>query len=78
MTIFERWIRTGVAVGISDAIFASSLALLVPPYATLLRLWQGVASVPFGNGMIGGGGHIPFVAMPMVLVNRRRLATADQ
>lgn len=54
-TILERWIRTGVAVGISDAIFASSLALLVPPYATLYRLWQGVASVPFGKGMIGAG-----------------------
>jgi hypothetical protein len=48
-------VRTGLAVGVSDAIFASSLALLVPPTATLARLWQGVASVPFGKGMIGGG-----------------------
>ena len=54
-TLFPALIRTGLAVGISDAFFASSLAVLVPPYATILRLWQGVASVPFGKGMIGGG-----------------------
>jgi hypothetical protein len=54
-TLLPALVRTGLAVGVSDAFFASSLALLVPPTATFARLWQGVASVPFGKGMLTGG-----------------------
>lgn len=51
----QALIRTGVLVGISDMFFASALSVLVPPYSTPLRVFQGVASVLFGKGMIGGG-----------------------
>lgn len=47
-------VRTGLLVGVSDAIFATTLTQ-VPPLSTPLRLWQGVASVPFGKEMLDGG-----------------------
>lgn len=43
-------VKTGLLVGVSDAIFATALTF-VPPLSTPLRVWQGVASVPFGRGM---------------------------
>jgi uncharacterized membrane protein YagU involved in acid resistance len=48
-------IRTGLSVGLSDFFFASALSVLVPPYSTPLRVFQGVASVLFGRGMLSRG-----------------------
>jgi hypothetical protein len=49
-----RLIRAGLITGIVDAIFASVLS--IGAYgSTFARLWQGVASVPFGPSVLNGG-----------------------
>ncbi len=48
-------IRTGLLVFVVDALFASSTGYFMSPRATPLRVFQGVASVPFGKEMLTGG-----------------------
>jgi hypothetical protein len=47
-------VRSGIAVGISDFLFASVSNWLMQQ-RTPIRVFQGVASVPFGKGMIDAG-----------------------
>ena len=47
-------LRSGIAVGISDFLFASVSNWLMQS-RTPVRVFQGVASVPFGKGMLEGG-----------------------
>src|SRR6516162_4098057 len=48
------WLRTGATIALVDFCFASVLSVFFY-HATFARLWQGVASVPFGAQAIGGG-----------------------
>jgi len=48
------WLRTGAVIALVDFCFASALSVY-GYHSTFARLWQGVASVPFGPGAIGGG-----------------------
>ena len=47
-------VKTGLAVGVSDGIFAS-LAAFIPPAVTPLRVFRGVASVLIGKQALDGG-----------------------
>jgi uncharacterized membrane protein YagU involved in acid resistance len=47
--------RTALLVGVSDGLFASATGLFIPPYATPLRVFRGVASVPLGSQALNGG-----------------------
>ena len=49
-----RLARAGALTAIVDFTF-SSVLVTVFYHSTFARLWQGVASVPFGPGAIGGG-----------------------
>jgi hypothetical protein len=48
------WLRAGAATAIVDFSFASTLSIVFYK-STFARLWQGVASVPFGTQAINGG-----------------------
>ena len=48
------WLRTGATTALVDFCFASALSVY-GYHSTFARLWQGVASVPFGAGVIGAG-----------------------
>ena len=48
-------IKTGLAVGVSDGIFASLTGMLIPPVVTPLRVFRGVASVLIGKQALDGG-----------------------
>ena len=48
------WLRAGAATALVDFCFASVLSVVFYK-GTFERLWQGVASVPFGARAIGGG-----------------------
>jgi hypothetical protein len=52
--ILATLVRCGIAVGVSDFLFAS-VANWILLHRTPIRVFQGVASVPFGKGMIDGG-----------------------
>jgi hypothetical protein len=53
--------RTGVTVGVVDALWA---VVLTAAYGrSQAALWQGVASVPFGQGMLTGGVTAVFVGL---------------
>jgi hypothetical protein len=47
-------VRSGIAVGVSDFLFAS-VANAILQHRTPIRVFQGVASVPFGKGALNGG-----------------------
>jgi hypothetical protein len=49
----KRLVRAWLLIGVVDALWA--VALTFAYGGAILRLWQGVASVPFGKGMVGGG-----------------------
>ena len=50
----KLWLRTGAVIAAVDFCFASALTVF-GYHGTFARVWQGVASVPFGAGAIGGG-----------------------
>src|SRR5512141_1225415 len=51
----SAWLQTGLAVAISDGLFASATGMFIPPYATPLRVFRGVASVLLGKEALNGG-----------------------
>ena len=63
MTI-KLWLRTGATIALVDFCFASALTVY-GYHATFARLWQGVASVPFGAGAIGGGDQWTLIGIAM-------------
>ncbi|MBI2408932.1 MAG: hypothetical protein HYV19_11570 [Gemmatimonadetes bacterium] len=55
------WARTGLTVGVIDALWA---VVLTAAYGrSQAALWQGVASVPFGQSMLTGGTSAVFVGL---------------
>ena len=48
-----RLVRTGITIGVVDALWA--VVLTVAYGRTITALWQGVASVPFGKAVLEGG-----------------------
>lgn len=48
--MIRAWVRAGVLTGISDFLWAVALQLVYG--RSVARLWQGVASVPFGQRMM--------------------------
>jgi uncharacterized membrane protein YagU involved in acid resistance len=52
--LLRRWLKAGSATAIVDFLFATCLSVFAYK-STFERLWQGVASVPFGAQAIGGG-----------------------
>jgi hypothetical protein len=50
----KLWLRAGAATAIVDFLFATTLSVVFYK-GTFTRLWQGVASVPFGAQALGGG-----------------------
>lgn len=67
MSLVRQWIKTGVAVAISDGLFASATGKWIKPYATPFRVFRGVASVLFGKGALDGGTPMALVGMLMHL-----------
>jgi hypothetical protein len=67
MSLVRQWFKTGVAVAISDGLFASATGIWIPPYATPFRVFRGVASVLFGKGALDGGAPMALVGMLMHL-----------
>ena len=61
---FQRLVRAWLITAVSDAIF-SSVLVTVFYGSTFARLWQGVASVPFGAKALGGG--TPWVLIGLAL-----------
>ena len=57
-------LKCGVAVGVSDFLFASISNGLMQ-HRTPVRVFQGVASVPFGKGALDGG--LPTAALGLGL-----------
>jgi hypothetical protein len=49
----EKLVRAGLLCGVVDGLWA--IALTLAYQGTILRLWQGVAAVPFGPAMREGG-----------------------
>lgn len=60
----DRLVRAWLATAVSDFTFASLLTILVF-HSTFARLWQGVASVPFGAQALEG--HTHWVLIGIVL-----------
>ena len=52
--VLSALVRSGVAVGVSDFVFASVANGLIN-HRTPIRVFQGVASVPLGRGALNGG-----------------------
>ena len=50
----SRFVRAGLATGVTDGLFSSALAAFVYG-STVTRLWQGVASVLLGAAAFDGG-----------------------
>lgn len=50
----QLWLKAGAATAIVDFCFATTLTVVFYK-GTFTRLWQGVASVPFGAQAINGG-----------------------
>ena len=67
MSLIRQWIKTGVAVAVSDGLFASATGMWIKPYATPFRVFRGVASVLFGKGALDGGTPMALVGMLMHL-----------
>ena len=67
MNLLRQWIKTGVAVAVSDGLFASATGMWIKPYATPFRVFRGVASVLFGRGALDGGVPMAIVGMLMHL-----------
>lgn len=67
MSLVRQWIKTGLAVAVSDGLFASATGVWIRPYATPFRVFRGVASVLFGRGVLDGGVSMAFVGMLMHL-----------
>ena len=67
MSLVRQWIKTGVAVAISDGLFASATGMWIKPYATPFRVFRGVASVLFGKGALDGGTPMALVGLGMHL-----------
>ena len=54
MTPAQRWVRAGLACGISDFLWACGQTKFM--YGrSIMRLWQSVASTPFGASMLERG-----------------------
>ena len=53
--VLSAWLQTGLAVAISDGLFASATGMFIAPYATPLRVFRGVASVLLGKEALNGG-----------------------
>ena len=49
----SRLVRAGLLTGVVDGLWAVVLTLAYQ--RSLVRLWQGIAAVPFGDGMFTGG-----------------------
>lgn len=58
-------IRSGLAVGVTDGLFASATGILIAPYATPFRVFRGVASVVFGKDALNGGTPMALVGIGM-------------
>lgn len=54
MSPTARWIRAGLACGVTDFLWACGQTKFMYG-GSITRLWQGVASVPFGPSMLEGG-----------------------
>src|SRR6185503_21342637 len=65
MSLVRQWIKTGVAVAVSDGLFASATGIWIKPYATPFRVFRGVASVLFGRGVLDGG--VPWALVGMLM-----------
>jgi hypothetical protein len=65
MSPVRQWIKTGVAVAVSDGLFASATGIWIKPYATPFRVFRGVASVLFGRGVLDGG--VPWALVGMLM-----------
>lgn len=56
-----RLLRAGLFTGVVD--FCWAMVLTLTYGKSLLKLWQGVASVPFGKGMLDGGAPTALVGV---------------
>src|SRR5215467_7869788 len=63
-SICLRLLRTWLLTAAIDAIFSSSLVKFAYG-STVTRLWQGVASVPFGPSMLQGGTRTALIGLAM-------------
>ena len=52
----SRLVRAGLLTGVTDGLFAT-VQSAVTPGATVIKLWQGVASTPFN---VGGRRAVPY------------------
>jgi hypothetical protein len=57
-------VRAGLLTGVTDGLFSSILAACFYG-STVTRLWQGVASVPFGAGALDGGTGTAAIGLAM-------------
>ena len=62
--ILATLVRSGIAVAVSDALFASAVNGIML-HRTPVRVFQGVASVPFGRGVLDGG--LPTAALGLAI-----------
>lgn len=62
----SRLVRAGLLTAVTDGLFSSVLSAYFY-HSTVTRLWQGVASVLFGPGAIGGGNGMVVAGLVMHL-----------
>jgi hypothetical protein len=62
--ILATLVSSGIAVAVSDALFASVVNGIML-HRTPVRVFQGVASVPFGRGVLDGG--LPTAALGLAI-----------
>ena len=60
----SRLLRAWLITGVLDMLFSSALVKFAYG-STVTRLWQGVASVPFGPSMLEGGTRTAFVGLAL-------------
>lgn len=67
MTDGARWVRAGLACGVTDFLWACGQTKFMYG-GSITRLWQGVASVPFGPSMLDGGRQAALVGVGLHFV----------
>jgi len=63
-SVVSPLVRAWLITAVTDGIFSSCLSRFAYG-STVTRLWQGVASVPFGPGMIDGGTRTALIGLAM-------------
>ena len=61
---FSRLLRAWLVTAVTDALFSSCLVKFAYG-STVTRLWQGVASVPFGPTMLDGGTRAALIGLAL-------------